>query len=382
MQVALEREHAREQLAALSPGGSPRRAIAVASAAVIEGRAGAMACPQCGGLYRIHDQARWSLFDCLELAATLALLTYTYSIGRLFAPSLALGLLLFATRERIASIFKTWIAYGVMLLPLLVFMQRNPGALTSRFELVSYIKPESTLSDIAIEFITHYLSNLSLIKLLLTGDPNMRHHIWGMGSMFVATVVLVVIGLGRALPHRWRDPWWRFVLYGLAVSVVPASLTNDDFHSLRLIPVPIFLLLLTVPALVWLSEDGAHHSARRVTLFVLLGLTLLQAGIFQRQFHQDGPLRGNAFEEVYPQVFAAVMDARMRPIYLKDRGELPGYIHAYWYGALHEIDASQFIRLPAGEQPPAGALVVGTDEKCTNCQVILRLQDYIVYRTF
>src|ERR1041385_4194859 len=58
LQAALEREHAREELAALSPGGSPRHAIAVASAAVIEGRAAAMACPQCGGTYRIHDHAR------------------------------------------------------------------------------------------------------------------------------------------------------------------------------------------------------------------------------------------------------------------------------------------------------------------------------------
>src|SRR5258707_15721752 len=58
MQVALEREQAREQLAALSRGGSPRHAIAVASAAVIEGRAVAMACPQCGGTYRIHDHTR------------------------------------------------------------------------------------------------------------------------------------------------------------------------------------------------------------------------------------------------------------------------------------------------------------------------------------
>ena len=56
--AAHEREQARERLAALSPGGSPRRAIAVASAAVIEVRAAALACPQCGGQYRIHDHTR------------------------------------------------------------------------------------------------------------------------------------------------------------------------------------------------------------------------------------------------------------------------------------------------------------------------------------
>lgn len=58
VQVAQQREQARERLAALSPGGSPRHAIAVTSAAVIEGRAAALACPQCGGHYRIHEHTR------------------------------------------------------------------------------------------------------------------------------------------------------------------------------------------------------------------------------------------------------------------------------------------------------------------------------------
>jgi hypothetical protein len=58
MHVTLEREQAREQLAALLPGGSPQHAIAVASAAVIEVRAASMACPQCGGQYRIHEHTR------------------------------------------------------------------------------------------------------------------------------------------------------------------------------------------------------------------------------------------------------------------------------------------------------------------------------------
>lgn len=55
---ARQREQARERLAELSPGGSPQRAIAVASAAVIEVRAAAMGCPQCGGGYRLHEHTR------------------------------------------------------------------------------------------------------------------------------------------------------------------------------------------------------------------------------------------------------------------------------------------------------------------------------------
>ncbi|HEU0035043.1 MAG TPA: hypothetical protein VFQ53_30665 [Kofleriaceae bacterium] len=55
---AIRREHAREQLARLAPGGSPHNPILVSSASVIEPRAATMPCPQCGGLYRIHEHTR------------------------------------------------------------------------------------------------------------------------------------------------------------------------------------------------------------------------------------------------------------------------------------------------------------------------------------
>jgi hypothetical protein len=51
-------ERAREQLARLSPGGSPERAIEVASASVIEVRAAALPCPHCAGEYRILEHTR------------------------------------------------------------------------------------------------------------------------------------------------------------------------------------------------------------------------------------------------------------------------------------------------------------------------------------
>lgn len=55
---ALRREHARELLAALEPGGSPSRPIEVASASVIEPRATTIPCPRCGGQFRVHEHTR------------------------------------------------------------------------------------------------------------------------------------------------------------------------------------------------------------------------------------------------------------------------------------------------------------------------------------
>jgi hypothetical protein len=54
------------------------------------------------------------------------------------------------------------------------------------------------------------------------------------------------------IARHWRDPWWRFVFYGLVASIVPGAITNWPFHELRLMGYAVFLLLLTVPALQWL----------------------------------------------------------------------------------------------------------------------------------
>lgn len=58
MHAAQRVERARERLATLSPGGAQDRAIPVTSAAVIEVRTAAMACPHCGGSYRLLEHTR------------------------------------------------------------------------------------------------------------------------------------------------------------------------------------------------------------------------------------------------------------------------------------------------------------------------------------
>lgn len=47
-----------EALAQLARGASPSRPIVVTSASVIEPRTAALACPLCGGEYRIHEHTR------------------------------------------------------------------------------------------------------------------------------------------------------------------------------------------------------------------------------------------------------------------------------------------------------------------------------------
>src|SRR5438067_1658446 len=186
-------------------------------------------------LHAAAQKQEWSWRDAASLAATLALLTYTYSIGRLLAPLLAFGLLMFVRRAGWRSVLSVWALYALTLAPLVIFGLRHPGALTARFSLITYLTPQSTFGQAVLGFMRHYAANVNPWRLVVAGDPNYDQmaHLLGAELMLAATAALSAIGvwvvLRRRRPGAWwgfKRPgaWWGFVLYGLAVSIIPASL--------------------------------------------------------------------------------------------------------------------------------------------------------------
>ena len=340
-------------------------------------------------VYRAASRQRWTWGDAACLAATLALLTYSYSVGRLLGPLLALGLAVFVTRANFLRIFRVWLAYALSLVPLLVYGWRNPRALTGRFQVITYFAPQSTAAETALEFIKHYCGNLDVWRLLVTGDPNVNQiaSIHGAALVLAATFALSLVGAWLALRRGTHEAtgrrWWLFVLYGLAASVVPASLTNEYFHMLRLAAVPVFLLVLTAPAFAWLLEEGtAHKRARRSALILLVSLTLAQGAVFQWQYHSNAraPRRTHLFDADYAgKILAPALDAPQRPIYLADALAVPGYIQAYWHATRRGAGREEFVLLAPDASPPVGALVISTEENCPRCQVIARSDPYVVY---
>jgi 4-amino-4-deoxy-L-arabinose transferase-like glycosyltransferase len=325
---------------------------------------------------RVATKPRWSLIEVILLGLLFALLFHTYSIGRLLAPLLAFGLVLFASRSRVRAIVGTWVVFGLALVPALIFNISSGGALTARATALSYTTPEMSVIDIGAHFARHFVANLDPVRILLVGDQLSRHHVPVMGSILLGTVALAVVGVDRLVHGRWRDPWTRYVLYGLLVSLVPSSLLIDDFHTLRLIAFPVFLLLLVGIGADWLDRRGG---ARRLVLAGLVLLTVAQAVLFQVQFWRYGPERGDAFDAAFPEVFEAAIATGASPIYLRDAG-IPGYIEAYWYGALRGMDRSSFVQLASTEAPPPGAVVLGSDKSCENCELLHEKGDYIAYR--
>lgn len=340
---------------------------------------------------------KWQWPNIAAIAAGLMLLTYSYSIGRLLGALMAFGLIFFATnQERLVGVIKTWVAYVVTLIPLFIFNSSHPGVLTQRFYLISYIKPESTWREIVPMFTRRYVADFSLVSLLLDGDGNPRHHMTGsLGSFLIGAFVLVVIGVVVVVVRHWREPWWRFVIYGTLVSVIPGSLTGDQFHSLRMIAYPVFLLVFTVPALQFLFEHPAvaeseakpstpvlSRSARRAILTIVLLFVALQAIYFQKVFRREGPKRDFYFDVDYKILYDEAVAQPNRPIYLLDGQNGPVYVHGFWYAAVEGRNQAEFVHLDEGGHAPAGTLVISSEQACFNCQIIHKSGLYLLYRQY
>ncbi len=328
---------------------------------------------------RASERSRWTWRELLSLSLSLALLTYAYSIGRLLAPLLALGLLVFVRRVGWKSLVAAWMSYAVTLLPLVIFNRRNPGALTARFALITYFKSEGSAGQWVLDFFRHYLANINPWRLVVRGDPNefQMAHIHGTELMLAATVLLAIIGFWLTVRRRF-DAWWVFVCYGLAVSIIPASLTAETFHTLHLSPVPIFLLALTVPAIEWLSQTNS----RRPALIMLLGLTIAQGAFFQTRYAAAASSiwRLHVFDADYAAaIFEPALANTRRPIYLSDASGIPGYIQAYWYATLRGVPLTNFVHLPIEQTPPVDGLVITTRSVCMQCQVVSETPPYTLY---
>jgi 4-amino-4-deoxy-L-arabinose transferase-like glycosyltransferase len=330
-------------------------------------------------VWNAHQRTRWSWHEAFMLAVTLALLTYSYSIGRLLAPLLGLGLGLFVTRERWIGVAKTWALYAPLCVPLVLFHRQHPDALTGRFKALTYLSHEASVLTNAKEFASHYLENINPWRWLFTGENNVRDHLEATGVLLFAAVVLAIAGLLIILRWHRRDPWWRFVLYGLLVSPIPASLTANPFPQLRLIAFPIFFLLLTIPAIRWLTEIESVP-VKAVTLGTAILLIAGQGWSLQRLYHKKAPSVWYVFDARFQKrVLEPALTFGRFPVYLLDEPGKSGYIHALWYAVLNHVDPATFVRLPWGQSVPSGAVVISTEEQCHDCRLVARGLNYIVY---
>jgi hypothetical protein len=297
---------------------------------------------------RAYDQPRWNARLIAGLVVALVLVLYTYTAGRLLGPVFALLLGIFITRERRKALLAVWLLYGLAIIPMFVVNARTGGVLLNR---PSVELDDQTGTKDPMAYVRQYAANLDPIRFALRGDPNWFHHLPGSGgSILLMTPLLVLVGVATTLRDRWT---WFLVLAALA-AVVPVAMTINVHHALRLTGYVVLLNALSIPAYDLLFRREAPRALRGVVAVAIIA-GALQAAFFFFVFHRDGAKRKFDFHAGAEAAIEDALAQTPRPIYMTPG---PGYVHAYWFGALHGADRDDFATLPWGQAPPHGSVVL------------------------
>jgi hypothetical protein len=324
------------------------------------------------GVERASRLKLWTPFTALPVALALGAITYAYAGGRLLAPLLAAALVVVATRKRWRWVATVWLGFAVTQIPLLLYSHAHPGALSRRFDATSFITPDMSPWEIVGRTIFNYLQDLQLWQYVVSGDSKPYAHTPGTSALLAAAVVLAVAGLVLVLRRHRSDPFWRFAVAALLVSPVPAALTIDRFHAVRLAPFAVMLAVIAIPAL-----DAVLRIPRLAAALALAGA--VQFALFLHDYSTDGPRRTGRFEAGIPGLLEQAW-ANGGTVYV-DYDDHEPLTLARWYALMKGISQRRVVRLPDGGVPPKGTIAFGRTQACDYvCTRIARSGDYWIAR--
>ena len=305
-----------------------------------------------------YSSHRHWLVRAAPLGLALAALSYSYAAGRLLSPLWAAALVVFVSRDRLRWLLATWGVYVVAMIPLVVYAFVHSGALSARYQSTTFITGGMSRWTIVRDFWAHYVHDADLGHWVVSGDPKPYIHVHGAAQLFIATVALAAVGVVVVLVRRGDDPFWAFVIAALVLSPAPAALTVDRYYSLRLLPIPVLLTVLAIPALDLLRRDWAPRIA-------LCGLALLVAAQYWQWLHNYNLNNGGRvtlFEAQVPPLLERGFSGG-RTVYI-DHDDVYAQTMALWYAVSHGLPAARVSILPDGGRPPKGSTAFGRFQTC------------------
>jgi MFS family permease len=304
----------------------------------------------------------------VALGGSLALLTYVYGAGRLFGPLLAAALVLFVPRVPWRALVAAWLAYAVFLTPLALYRVRHPSGITARYHETAFPMDGMSLPGIAGHAFSNYLHDLNPWHWVVSGDRKPYVDVWGAPQLLAVVALLAAAGVIEICRRR-GDRFWLYAIAAYLLSAVPASLTIDRHHALRLAAMPLCVAVLAIPGLEVVAR--LRRPLMLVAAAVLAAGALVEWWSFVDQYSTSGPNRTGVFEAHVPALVQRGL-AGSRTIYV-DYDDSYALTMAQWYAVSHGLPASRVARLPDGGIPPPGSAVFGRLQSCD--YVCVRIAD-------
>ncbi|HEU0248494.1 MAG TPA: hypothetical protein VFR38_15565, partial [Gaiellaceae bacterium] len=298
------------------------------------------------GVERASRIDRWNPVTALPVSVALGAITYVYAGGRLLAPLLASALIVCLSRARVKWVLAAWLGFTLTQIPLVLYTRAHPGALSRRYEATTFVTDDMPPWEIAWRGAVNYLQDIQLWHYVVSGDVKPYAHTPGAGALLGVSLALSLAGLVLVLTRHRNDPFWRYAVAALAVSLVPAATTIDRFHAIRLVPFAVMLVVLAIPAVEALRDAAAHFRWARYLALALVALAAVQFAFFVGNYVEEGPRRTGRFEAAVSGLLDQAW-ANGGTVYIDyDDREPQGLAH--WYALERGIDQSRVVRLPDG----------------------------------
>ena len=330
-------------------------------------------------LERTSRHGRYGVAEGVVAGALVGLLTYSYTGSRLLGPLFAGALVVFAGRGRWRFVLSAWGMFLAALVPMAVYAIRHPGALTARYEATTIARDGMSAARVVVQAVANWFHDVNPWHWATAGDPAPYIHNSGYGAFFAAVALLALAGMVLVLRRRRADRWWRFVLLATLLVPIPAALTVDRFNAIRLVALPVFGLVLAVPAIAALVAGVRRSWPARVAVAVLALSIVVQFGAFLDSYRTRGPARVVLFEAgVEPLLEQLLAEGETIYVDFDDRG---AQTQARWRAVESGVPRNRIVVLPDGGIPPPDSVVFARFQECDYvCERFASWEDYWLAR--
>src|SRR5262249_25197667 len=159
------------------------------------------------------------------------------------------------------------------------------------------------------------------------------------------------------------------------LSPIPAALTKDRFYGLRLVPLPVLLLVVAIPAIAFLAQAARRTWVARLVAVGLAVTVGVQFAHFVDNFQARGFARLVVFPAGVPSLLRQGFEGGRKIFVTPD--EPHALVYAKWYAVEHGLPVSRVDHIANGTIPPDGAIVFGRFQPCAYvCVKFSRSDDY------
>ena len=250
----------------------------------------------CLFMWAIQSTSRgiWKVAQFVLAGFSAGLLTYSYPTQKLFVPLLLALFCLIYFRKQIRHYFSVGIPYLLTVAPMYILTLSNPAKYNGRFSAVSIF---SANHNPVIEFLLRYASYFTPYFNFGPGDADVMHHVPGIGSSYDFLTLFFYLGILICLFVLWQNkPLYflsrrnsSFLLAWVLISPIPASLTIDYFHVLRVIHGLPLVIVFSLIGLQYSYDLIRNHNRKIFVGIVFVLISLATAAGFAYTYFNSYP---------------------------------------------------------------------------------------------